>query len=54
MADREIVEAVSLEGVEDERAYGLRRVAHAPIGLTDPIAELGMIIAKGAIAGAAD
>src|SRR5512143_2436995 len=54
MADGEIVEAVPLEGVDDERAHRLARIAQAPIGLPDPIAELCMVLAKGAIAGAAD
>ena len=54
MPDREIGEAARLEGMQDERADGLGGIAHAPIRLADPITELGMVLAEGTVAGAAD
>src|SRR4029453_17137972 len=54
MTDGEIGEAVNCEGILHERTYSLGGVAHAPIRLADPVAELGMILTKSAIPGAAD
>ena len=54
MAGRQIGEAAGLERVQDQDAHRFARIAHPPIRLADPIAELGMVVAEGAIAGAAD
>ena len=54
MADREIGEVLSSEGVDDKRPRGLGGVAHAPMRLADPIAHLGMGLFGGTIADAAD
>src|SRR5579885_1062424 len=54
MADREIIESIHLEGMDDKRAHRLARISPAPVGLADPVAELGVVAAEGAIAGAPD
>jgi len=54
MADGEIGEILFLEGVENERLRRLGSVAHAPIGLADPVAHFGVRVFCGAIADAAD
>src|SRR5690349_4371003 len=46
VADGEIGETVSGKGILYQRAHGLGGVAHTPIGLADPIAELGVIPAE--------
>ena len=54
MTDGEIVEALFVKGMQDERPRGFRGVAHPPIGLADPISHLGVGLLGGAIADAAD
>src|SRR4026209_941467 len=44
MTEGAIGEAVNCEGILHERAHSLSGVADAPIRLSDPIAELGMIL----------
>ena len=54
MPGPEIGKAIDLEGMFDQRGGRLGGVAASPIGLADPIAELGVELVQPAVARATD